>query len=153
MATDEKRFKLILEEIQKNNNQNIDFHLIVTGSKCKKVMRILGEDQKFFKKGCIYTGNYNKYKNYMNEYHDIIKNVYTERDEIISFIKENESGTNIFESYKLINYENYIDKYYNFHKVISEQYKEEILNNGNSYEVSLALLIQYLKFLIIGLIN
>jgi hypothetical protein len=140
LATDEKRFKLILEEIQKNNNQNIDFHLIVTGSKCKKVMRILEKDKKLFKKGCIYTGNYNKYKNYINEYHDFIENVYTERDEIISFIKENESDTNIFESYKLINYENYIDKYYNFHKVISEQYKEEILNNGNSYEVSLALL-------------
>ena len=103
-------------------------------------MGILGGKKKLFKKGCIYAGDYNKYKNYMNEYHDIIENVYTERDEIISFIKENESDTNIFESYKLINYEKYIDKYYNFHKVISELYKEEILNNGNSYEVSLALL-------------
>ena len=111
LATGEKRLKLILEEIKRKNNGNYDFHLIVTGSKCKKVMDILGEDEKkLFKSGCIYTENYTKYKKYIKEYNDIIKNVYTEKDEIISFIKKNESSTDVYQSYKLIDYDNYIDK-------------------------------------------
>ena len=136
LATDEKRFNLILEEIQQYNNKNYNFHLIVTGSKCTKVMKILGEDKKkLFQDGCIYTGNYTKYKKYIKEYNEIIKNVYTEKDEIISFIINNEnSETTAFQSYKLVNYDNYIDKYYHFHKLISDMYKEDILNdNCNLY--------------------
>jgi len=136
LATDEKRFNLILEEIQQYNNENYNFHLIVTGSKCTKVMEILGEDKKkLFQDGCIYTGNYTKYKKYIKEYNEIIKNVYTEKDEIISFIINNEnSETTAFQSYKLVNYDNYIDKYYHFHKLISDMYKEDILNdNCNLY--------------------
>ena len=135
LATEERRFKLILNEIyQKNNYNDYYFHLIVTGSKCDKVMNIIGKERsRIFKNACIYTGNYNKYKNYINKY-DIIKNVYTEEDEIISFIKENENDDNIFQSYKLINFYNYIDKYYDFHKEISKQYKEENLNNSILYE-------------------
>ena len=86
--------------------------------------------KKLFKNGCIYTGDYTKYKKYIEEYNEVIKNVYTEKDEIISFIINNEnSETNAFQSYKLINYDKYIDKYYQFHKIISDIYKEEILNN------------------------
>ena len=135
MAIEERRFKLILNEIYQNNNNNdYYFHLIVSGSKCDKIMNIIGEERRsIFKDACIYTGNYSKYKAYINKY-DIIKNVYTEEDEIISFIKENESDDNIFQSYKLINFYNYIDKYYDFHKEISKQYKEENLTNGPLYE-------------------
>ena len=140
LATEEKRFKLILDEIKKDN-KNYNFHLIVSGSKCQKVMDILEQEERnIFQTGCIYTSNYNKYKNYIEKY-DIIKNVYTEQDEIISFIKENENNIDIFQSYKLINFDNYMDKYYYFHKLISEQYKENILNNGVLYEeFSLALM-------------
>ena len=135
LATEEKKLNLILNEINKNNeNNDYYFHLIVTGSKCEKVMKIIGEEKsKIFKDSCIYTGNYSKYKNYIKKY-DIIKNVYTEEDEIISFIKENESDDNIFQTYKLINFYNYIDKYYYLHKEISNQYIEENLNNGILYE-------------------
>jgi len=99
-------------------------------------MEILGEDKKkLFQDGCIYTGNYTKYKKYIKEYNEIIKNVYTEKDEIISFIINNEnSDTTAFQSNKLVNYDNYIDKYYHFHKLISDMYKEDILNdNCNLY--------------------
>ena len=79
------------------------------------------QKKNYFQDGCIYTGNYTKYKKYIKEYNEIIKNVYTVKDEIISFIinKEN-SETTAFQSYKLVNYDNYIDKYYHFHKLISD---------------------------------
>ena len=98
-------------------------------------MENLGEDKKkLFKSGCIYTSNYTKYKKYIKEYKDIIKNVYTEKDEIISFIKDNEScSTDVFHSFKLLNYDNYIDKYYLFHKIISNKYREDLLNNNDYY--------------------
>ena len=102
LATEEAKLRLILKEMEKiqiKSGVNYYFHLIVTGSKCKKVMEILGEkEKKLFESGCIYTENYTKYKNYIKEYNDIIKNVYTEKDEIISFIKNNESSTNVFQS-------------------------------------------------------
>ena len=92
-----------------------------------------------FKSECIYTTNTEKYKDLENKY-DIIENVFTEQDEIISFINEHKSNTNIFKTFKLINFDNYMDKYYNFHKLISEQYKEEFLNDTDKYEFSVALL-------------
>ena len=141
LVTNEKKFNLVLHEIQNSNNKKIvNFDLIVSGSKCKKLMKLI-KDKKMdiFKSGCIYTTNTEKYKDLENKY-DIIENVFTEQDEIISFINEHKSNTNIFKTFKLINFDNYMDKYYNFHKLISEQYKEEFLNDTDKYEFSVALL-------------
>ena len=113
-------------------------------------MKILGEDKKLFKSGCIYTRNYTKYKDKKN---DIIKHVYTEKDEIISFIKNNESSTNIFHSFKLISYDNYIDNYYRFHKIISNQYKEDLLNNNDNYTSALMALMNDMKMKTHGTID
>ena len=136
MATGEKRFNLILEEIQQYNNEKYNFHNSYWLKMHKSNEDFRRRQKKnYFQDGCIYTGNYTKYKKYIKEYNEIIKNVYTEKDEIISFIinKEN-SETTAFQSYKLVNYDNYIDKYYHFHKLISDMYKEDILNdNCNLY--------------------
>ena len=136
----EERLNLVLEEIKKNNEEGlIDFVLIVSGSKCKKFMDLLGDNKNIFKNGCIYTTNYDKYQQIKKVY-DIIENVYTEPDEIISFINDNKSNTNIFKIYKLINIYNYIDNYYFFHKLIAEKYDKKILENSSTYEFSIALL-------------
>ena len=97
-------------------------------------------NQKIFKNGCIYTTNLEKYK-YLKKKYDIINNIYTEQDEIISFINDNKSNTEIFKTYKLINFDNYKDNYYYFHKLISEQYNPETLEKGNdAFEYSVAIL-------------
>ena len=139
LVTDEMRLNLVLEEIKKNNNNNsVEFNLIISGSNCKKIMEKLS-DKNIFKNGCIYTTNLIKYKN-LKEKYDIINLIYTEEDEIISFINDNKSYTEIFKTYKLINYNNYIDNYYYFHKLIYDQYNPETLENGNIYEYSVAIL-------------
>lgn len=140
LVTDEKRLNLVMEELKKNDT--IDFNLIVSGSKCKKIMeKLSNENKNIIKNGCIYTTNIKKYKKLIEkEKYDIINHIYTEEDEIISFINDNKSNTEVFKTYKLINYNNYIDNYYYFHKLISDQYNEEILEDGNAYECSVAIL-------------
>ena len=139
LVTDEKRLNFVLEEIKKNNNNNsIKFDLIISGSNCKKIMEKLS-NKNIFKNGCIYTTNLVKYKN-LKEKYDIINYICTEEDEIISFINDNKSNTEIFKTYKLINYNNYIDNYYYFHKLISDQYNPETLEQGDMYEYSVAIL-------------
>ena len=85
----------------------------------------------------IYTTNFKKYKNFKN---DFIENVYTEKEEIIIFINEHKNNSDIFKSFKLINYEKYIDKYYDFHKIISKKYDENSLNDKDRFNSYLALL-------------
>ena len=138
LITDEKSLNLVLEEIEKNNRNMSDFHIIVSGSNCVKFMKILeNRNLNIFKNGCIYTTNIEKYQKLKKEY-DIIENVYTEEDEIIEYINEHKSNTDIFKTYKLININNYMDNYYYFHKLISNQYNTEILENGNVFENSVA---------------
>ena len=140
LVTDKKRLNIVLEEIKKNNKDMSDFYLIVSGSNCESFIKLLDEKKlNIFKSGCIYTTNLKKYQQLEKKY-DIIENVCTEEDEILSFINEHKSNTDIFKTYKLININNYMDNYYNFHKIISNQYNTEILENENEFENSIALL-------------
>ena len=101
--------------------------------------RLSKENTDIFKNGCIYTTNIEKYKK-LKEKYDIINDIYTEEDEIIFYINNNKSNTDVFKTYKLINFNNYIDNYFYFHKLISDQYNEETLENWHAYECSVAIL-------------
>lgn len=91
LATDETRFKFILDEIQrtkKDKKEEYDFYLIVSGSTCEKIMNYLGNNAKdFFVSRYIFTGEYEKYENYTNNY-DLIEGVYTEFIDIFKFIED-----------------------------------------------------------------
>ena len=133
LARNRQKLNFVLDEIKKNNNQNTNynFHLIITGSIYNELMDSLtNEDKDIFKSGCIFSIEYDKYKNLKS---DFIKGVYSENDEVLCYINEYKNNSDIFKTYKLVNYNNYIDKYHSFHKIISEEYNEENLNDENRY--------------------
>ena len=59
----------------------------------------------------------------LKDKYKIVKGIFTETEEIIKYIRENKSTKNIkYRVNKLITYKEYIEKYIDFHKIISLQY-------------------------------
>ena len=77
---------------------------------------------KYIVSACIYTYNKQKYFYLLTKY-NIIKGIYSERDDVVEYIKKNKSKDNIrYKQGQLITYYEYKDKYIDFHKIISMQY-------------------------------
>ena len=126
----------VMKEIRKKNmkyDSRIVFNLIVTGSKCEKVMDFLIEKkyEQFFKNVCIYCMKIEKYINLTKKYNKI-KGVYNTQKQIIKFIENVLSDeTKEFPFTKIITYYDYKDKYYERHEKISEFYGNLTLETYN----------------------
>ena len=72
LVSDENRLKLVMNEIQKNNEKNNKpcyFVLIVSGSSCDKFMKNLDEQKMdLFKSGCIYTTDFKGYNKIKDDF-------------------------------------------------------------------------------------
>ena len=125
---------LLKEEILKmiKINKRFIFNLIVTGSKCEKIMKFLQENPEFdkcIKNVCIFCMNKEKYMNLKDKYKKI-KGIYTSKSHIINYIKEfSLSEIKPYPQLKLINYEDYINKYIFNHIKISQFYGKK--NDSN----------------------
>jgi hypothetical protein len=98
---------------------------------------------KYIISACIYTFNKQKYSYLLTKY-NIIKGIYSERDEVVEYIKKNKSKDNIrYKLGQLITYYEYKDKYIDFHKIISMQYGK--LNQKSSFLTALSILQEYLS--------
>ena len=126
----------VMKEIRKKNmkyDSRIVFNLIVTGSKCEKVMDFLIEKkyEQFFQNICIYCMKIEKYINLTKKYNKI-KGVYNTQKQIIKFIENVLSNeTKEFPFTKIITYYDYKDKYYERHEKISEFYGNLTLETYN----------------------
>ena len=141
LCTNLDSLKLIKDEIiyqnKINNNNKIEFNLIVTGSKCQKIMNFLEnknnkELNNYITNICIYCMKPEKYQYLKIKYPKIHDDIYKKRQDIVNFINKN-SNENIipYPLTKLLTYEEYIDKYKERHKKISEFYGDL---NPETYE-------------------
>ena len=140
-----KSMLLLLKEFKKCE-ECPKFHLICTGSKFENLMSYLqkvNDINKYIVSACIYTYNKGKYS-YLLQKYDIIKGIYSERDDVVEYIKKNKSKENIkYKQGQLITYYEYKDKYMEFHKIISMQYGK--LYQKSSYLTALNILQEYLS--------
>ena len=140
-----KSMLLLLKEFKKCE-ECPKFLLICTGSKFENLMSYLqkvNDINKYIVSACIYTYNKGKYS-YLLQKYDIIKGIYSERDDVVEYIKKNKSKENIkYKQGQLITYYEYKDKYMEFHKIISMQYGK--LYQKSSYLTALNILQEYLS--------
>ena len=126
LCTNITSLNLLMGEISKEctDDKNIEFNLIVTGSKCQKVMEKLIEKdyEKYFKNVCIYCINVEDYLPLKSKYSKIF-NVYDDPFDIVEYIKKFSSEKiKPFRVTKLVNYQEYNLYYFAWHKKISEFY-------------------------------
>ena len=86
--------------------------------------------------------NPNKYT-YLKQKFKIIKEICFEQGQIINYIRKNKSNNNIkYKIHNLITYDDYNNKYIEFHKSISLQYGK--LYQKSSYLTAINILEEYL---------
>ena len=128
LCTNIDSLNLIKTEILKNNLKNpyIKFNLMVTGSKCEKIMEYLEKNRAFdncIKIVFVYCRHPENYQNLKEKYPRIQNNIYNTRDDIINFINITSSeDIKPFPLTKLITYEEYVDEYKKSHLKISKFY-------------------------------
>ena len=137
-------FILILKEF-KRYDQYPRFHLICTGSKFENLMKNLEKYKDIHKiivSAVIYTMNAEKYA-YLKQKYKIIQGIYVDPKQIIEYIRKNKSNKNIkYKVSSLISFDEYNEKYIEFHKIISLQYGK--LYQKSSYLTALNILEEYL---------
>ena len=127
LCTNVNSFSLIRKEIlcEIEKDKRITFNLITTGSQCDNVMKFLDEDPKF--KSCIknilvYCLNLQKWGKLKKKYKLIHKVVDSQKD-VFDFINQFASEKiKPFQVTKLINFNDYLDKYKDRHIKISQFY-------------------------------
>ena len=138
-----KSFLIILKEF-KTNNQYPKFHLICPGSQFENLIKYLSKYeniQEIIVALVIYTINKEKYSYLRNKYK--INGIYTMPDEINQYIRNNKSKNNIkYKVPKLLTFDDYNQKYIEFHKIISMQYGK--LYQKSSYLTAIRILEEYL---------
>ena len=139
-----KSMLLILKEL-KESEKSPKFHLISIGSKFENLMKYLTQYKDLYNyiiSACIYTFDINKYS-YLKEKYNIIKGIYSDRYDVVNYIKNNKIKNNIkYKVSKLITYKDYTEKYIEFHKIICLQYGK--LYQKSSYLTALNILEEYL---------
>ena len=123
LCTNLDSLNLVMMEIDKEtrDDNQLKFNLIVTGSKCEKVMNYLNENNygNVFEHACIYCMNIEKYSPLKNKYKKIY-DIYNSPGEVVDYIKKFSSeDIKPFRTTKLVRLEEYEIYYYYWHKIIS----------------------------------
>lgn len=128
--------KQVLFRINKTTNENWKFDLVVPGSKTQEIIEYMNKEceYKSIKRICIFTYSVDKWKSLKDKF-QIVKGVYFNINEVLSFIKEDEGKFLKFRSLKLCTLEDYKNKYYSMmHKIVAKYYgnfNDEIYQNNN----------------------
>ena len=137
LCNDLDSLNLIMYEIKKkfDEDNQVKFNLIVTGSKCEKVMEHLKkkEWENIFENVCIYCMNVNNYLPLKEKYKKIY-GVYSAPSQVVDFIKKF-SSENIkpFRTTKLVTFDEYKIYYYYWHKIVSLFYGDLTKERFNDY--------------------
>ena len=137
LCNDLKSLDLIMFEIKKkfDDDNQVKFNLIVTGSKCEKVMEHLGKNHwdNIFENVCIYCINVNKYLPLQKKYKKIY-GVYSDPSQVVDYIKKFSSESiKPFRTTKLVTFEEYKLYYYYWHKIVSLFYGDLTKERFNDY--------------------
>ena len=127
-------FKDIITYIKNNNTNKCNFYLISNGRSFVQVWNQVENIgiKNFIKKACIFCFEKQNYLNYLNDY-QILKGIYTSKEEIIQFIDNNSLSRTIpYESSKMVTYDKYTKKLYKMHQLISKYYRE---NSNSSFTI------------------
>ena len=127
LCTNMNSFKLIREEIllEIEKDRRISFNLITTGNQCDNVMQFLDEDLKFkncIKNVCIYCTDNQNWDKLKSKY-DLVYDVVSSKKDVIDYIKHFSSEEiQPYRLTKIITLNDYLDKYKDRHKTISQYY-------------------------------
>jgi hypothetical protein len=125
LCNDLKSLELIKKEIVKQNKRDSRCIFNIITSTYDKIMDFLKKNQDFekcIKKVCVYNGDYKERPSLTNKY-KIDYDVFTERKQVIDFIKRNASkDIKAFPITKVIRLKDYEDKYKDRHIIISQFY-------------------------------
>ena len=141
LITKELIWDNFIKELKEKNGDYI-FDLIITGSTAKKILtkiQILGGDN-FIDKICIYTSSRKKYY-YLGEEYPKIQGIYNNKNEIINFIHSKKENNKIYQTGKLLTYNDYKNQYIVLHKMISSHYGQ---NNENCFKIAFSYLKEFL---------
>ena len=140
-------FILITKDILWNNlisefkerNINYKFDLIITGSTAEKILTKIKDlnAEDFIDRICIYTFSVEKYS-YLKTKFTKIEGVYYQRKDVINFICSKNQNSEVYQTCKLLTYNDYIDQYSVLHKMISSHY-------GQTKEDCFKIAISFLK--------
>ena len=137
---------LLMKEISKecSEDKQIEFNLIVTGSKCTKVMEYLTKKdyEQYFKNICIYCMNIDDHS-YLQTIYPKIYNIYNDPDDVVEYIKKFSSAKiKPFRVTKLVTYDEYNLYYFAWHKKIAEFYGDL---NPETYKIYIEKMENYIN--------
>ena len=123
LCTNIDSLNLVMMEINKERKDDnlLKFNLIVTGSRCEKVMDFLKANnyENVFENVCIYCMNIEKYLPLKNKYNKIY-DIYNSPQDVVEYIKKFSSeDIKPFRTTKLVRLEEYEIYYYYWHKIVS----------------------------------
>ena len=137
-CTDIESFKLIKEEIKRENKKNnkIIFNLITTGSTFEKINNIIENDKEFancIENKCIFCIYLEKYKHFIENNPNL--NIYTKNCDIKDFIKRNCSNKIIpYKIHELITDQKDNPKYEAIYNFIGKLDEENFKKNFEMFE-------------------
>ena len=139
-----KTFEIIVEGINKKKNDDTKFFLITNGKSFQTIIDFINDKNiKFIKGICIYCCIRKNYEHLLNQYKNILQEIHTSVNGVISFIERNSSvEKNIYQSLKLITYNSYKSEYYRLHQIISKYYKKY---SNNYYYQAIDILKSFMK--------
>ena len=131
----------LIREI-KEKNIDYKFDLIITGSTADKILtkikQLNAED--IIDRVCIYTFSVEKYS-YLPIKFKKIQGIYYYPNEIINFIHSKNQNSEIYQTCKLLTYNEYINQYSVLHKMISSHYGQ---NKENCFKIAISFLKDFL---------
>ena len=128
LVENEFSMKLVMEELKRKDTKSI-FNLIMSGTNIDNIIEIINE--KFIDRVCIFSSSSKKYDSLKNKY-PIIKGIFSEEKEIEDFINAEKQDGPIYESVKLLTYNDYSLRYNILHKKISHYYENNTEDSFNS---------------------
>ena len=137
-------FITICEEL-KNTKVSEKFELIVSGEKCDQVLNTINKKSfEMFSNIYLFAPqNEQKCFKVREDYKRLVKDIFVRIQNLISKLQENNKKyTPVFKKTNLINYESYLNKYYEFHEKLSKYYG---MISNDTFEIAKGLLYEYIE--------
>ena len=144
IVTNEEELDNLIQEIKMKNNykNNYKFDLIIKGKEAEKIIKKINEEKlgNYFDRTCIYKLFNENYINVPNP-NGKIPEICNTSDEIKKFIEEKKQKSEIYPTFNLLSYKEYINKYMILHRLISSHYRQ---NEKNSFKAEISYLKDFL---------
>ena len=143
VVTNEEELEILIKEI-KSKGKKYKFDLILKGNVAEKIVKII-DDQKvnnFFDRTCIYKlPSENNINIDVSGPNGKKPEIYNESDGIKKFLKSKRQDSEIYPTFNLLTYKEYINKYMVLHRLISNHYGQ---NENNSFKAEISYLKDFL---------